>query len=130
LHLPASEVLFTSSLLENLGELAMAVYLPEVFTKITNTITFTGLPHEEAHLRITSMTPHEVTEIVVQALGLPGDLLVPVPSAECQSAWTPAQRREAIIHLTNVCATNLFSIESPQIVSQFTTLMDRIASIT
>src|SRR5207244_10601278 len=101
-----------------------------VFTKITDTIAFTGLPHEEAHLRVTKMTPHEVTEIVVQALGLPVDLLVPVPSGDCPSAWTLAQRRQAIIHLTNVCATNLSCIESPQIVSQFTTLIDRIASTT
>jgi HD-like signal output (HDOD) protein len=129
LRLPAAEALFTSSLLESLGEFAIAAYLPDVSKKINDTITFTGLPYEDAHLRATKMTPHEVTELVVQTLGLPGDLLLPVPRWEAHASWGIEEKRQAIVHLTNTCATNLFGVETPQIVSQFVTIMDRLASV-
>jgi HD-like signal output (HDOD) protein len=130
LRMPASEALFTSSLLESLGEFAIAAYLPEVSKKINDTITFTGLPYEDAHLQATKMTPHQVTELVVQALGLPNDLLLPLPSWETAASWDMAERRQAIVHLTNTCATNLFGVETPQVVSQFATIMNRLAGVT
>lgn len=128
--LPDAEALFTSGLLESVGEFALAVYMPKVFVKIADTIRIFGEPYVEAHLKFTGMTPHEVTEIVFHALDLPEDLLVPLPDRDSELQWTSTYQRHAIVHLTNTCATNFFSSESPQIVGEFKEIMDRFAEVT
>jgi HD-like signal output (HDOD) protein len=123
-----AEALFTSALLESLGEFVMAAYLPKIFTKVGDTMHNTGLPYEEALLKITGMTPHEVTEIIFKGLDLPEGLLLPPPVWD--TPGTGPDRRQAIVHLTNACATNLFGPESSQIVSQFEAIMNRLARAT
>ncbi len=125
---PQAEALFTSALLESLGEFVVAAYLPKVFTTVGATVKTTGLPYEEAHLKVTGMTPHEVTEIIFKDLDLPAGLLLPPPVWDTQGA--APDRRQAIVHLSNACATNLFGPESPQIVSQFNMIITRIDRIT
>jgi hypothetical protein len=123
-----AEALFTSALLESLGEFVMAAYLPKICTKVMDAMQITGLPYEEAHLQATGMTPHEVTENVVNTLELPEGLLLPPPVWDTPGAVP--DRRQAIVHLSNACATNLFGSESPQIVSQFEAIMNRLARAT
>jgi hypothetical protein len=130
IRLPDAEGLFTSALLETVGEFALAAYLPKAFTQVTDTIKATSLPYDEAHLQATGLTPHEVTEIVVSTMALPEGLVLPPPAWDSQPQWTPADRRQALVHLTNALATNLFGQESPEIVSQFNTLMDRTVTAT
>jgi HD-like signal output (HDOD) protein len=125
---PQAEALFTCALLESLGEFALAAYLPKVYTKIGDTMQATGLPFEEAHLQATGMTSHEVTEIIFKALDLPEGLLLPAPVWDTHG--TAPDRRQAIVHLTNACATNLFGPDSPQIVSQFNVLISRLVKTT
>jgi HD-like signal output (HDOD) protein len=128
--LPETEALFTTGLLESVGEFALAVYLPKVFVKIADTIRVFGAPYVEAHLKVTGMTPHEVTEIVFKALDLPEDLLLPPPDQDSQLQWTSTYQRQALVHLANICATNFFSSESPQIVAEFKEIMGRFAEVT
>jgi len=123
-----AEALFTSALLESLGEFVMAAYLPQIFMKVMDAMQITGLSYEEAHLTTTGMTPHEVTEIIFKGLNLPEGLLLPPPVWDNPGA--APDRRKAIVHLTNACATNLFGPESPQIVTQFKTIMHRLAQAT
>ena len=129
-RLPEAEALFTSALMESLGEFALAAYLPQVFLKITETMTLRGLPYDETHLLVTGVTPHEVTEIVVQAIQLPEGIVLPLPTWDMTFPGNTAQRRQASVHLTNVCATNIFGPESPQIVAQLAALMPRLAGTT
>ena len=125
---PQAEALFTCALLETLGEFVLAAYLPKVYTTVGDTMQATGLPFEEAHFQATGMTPHEVTEIIFKGLDLPEGLLLPPPVWAAQG---PApDRRQALVHLTNACATNLFGPESPQTVSQFNVLISRLAKTT
>jgi HD-like signal output (HDOD) protein len=126
-QLPEAESLFTSGLLESMGEFAMAAYLPKMFVKIDQAVQLTGLPYEEAHEQVTGMTPHEVTLMVAKAMEIPDDLLLPLPTWDTATNWNATERRQAVVHLTNAGATNLFGPESPQIVTHFETTMTRVA---
>jgi HD-like signal output (HDOD) protein len=125
---PQAEALFTCALLESLGEFVLAAYLPKVYTSVGDTMQATGLPFEEAHLQATGMTSHEVTEIIFKALDLPEGLLLPAPVWDTHG--TAPDRRQAIVHLTNGCATNLFGPDSRQTVSQFNVLITRLVKTT
>ncbi|HLG44128.1 MAG TPA: HDOD domain-containing protein [Nitrospirales bacterium] len=125
---PQAEALFTCALLETLGEFVLAAYLPKVYTTVGDTMQATGLPFEEAHFQATGMTPHEVTEIIFKGLDLPEGLLLPAPVWDVHG--TAPDRRQAIVHLTNTCATNLFGPDSPQTVSQFNVLISRLVKTT
>ena len=128
-QLPEAEGLFTNALLESLGEFAVAAYLPKVFVKVEQTMQLTGLPYEDAHVKTTGMTPHEVTVLVAQALELPEDLLL-APLEDSRSAdWSPGERRHAVVHLVGALATNFFGPESPQIVTHFEQTMSRLTDI-
>jgi HD-like signal output (HDOD) protein len=118
-RLPDPDVLFTNTLLESLGEVALASHLPLVTQEIEQKAGVEGLSYEEAHLRVTGLTPHEVTVFIATAYRLPQDLILPVPDWDAVSDWTPADRRYAIVHLANGCARNLFAVESPLILEDF-----------
>jgi hypothetical protein len=121
--LPA-EAVYTSTLLESLGEFALAVYLPKVWLKVGQTVELTGEPYDEAHLQVTSMTLHEVTVHVANTLELPVELILPPPPTDSSVAWTTTDRRPAVVHFSMTCATNLFGPESPRIVTQFQNIME------
>jgi hypothetical protein len=117
LRVGEAQAVFTNVLLESLGELALAVYLPKVFVEIEQVMVRTGMPREEAHVKATGMTAHEVTELVAKALELPQELVVP----------PPIDTRQLLVEFTTICATNIFGPESPQIVAQFEQAMNRIS---
>lgn len=128
IQLPDAEALFTSALLESLGELAMATTLPAVVQQIDELARRRALSHEAAHLQVTGMTPHAITSLVCVAYQLPEDLILSPPNWNNVAQWMPKDRRHAVVHLANACATNLFAPETPHIVKQFTDLMDQITN--
>ena len=124
-RLPDPEILFTSALLESLGEFALASYLPVTFKEISHTAREEGLPYEEAHFRVTGLTPHAITVLIATAYQLPEDLIAPVPDWERIETWSSADRCHAVVHLTNACAANLFATESPMMEENFDSFMTR-----
>jgi HD-like signal output (HDOD) protein len=127
--LPEAEGLFTNTLLESLGEFAIAAYLPNVCVKVEQAMQRTGFPYDEAHVQATGMTPHEVTLIVVRALELPEDLVLAPPPEEESKQWTQVERRQAVVHLAGCLATNSFGPESPQVVTHFEASLRRLAEV-
>jgi HD-like signal output (HDOD) protein len=123
--LPEAEALFTSALLESLGEFALASYMPKITQLIEETGQTQGLPYDEAHLQVTGLTPHAITAIIAAKYQLPDDLILPPPNWETQTQWTPKERRNAVVHIANACAINLFANESPLVLSHFTKFMTR-----
>jgi HD-like signal output (HDOD) protein len=121
--LPDSEVLFTSALLESLGEVALAVLMPDVYENIGRTARISGLGYEEAHQQITGLTPHDVTVLVADAHQLPQELILAPPDWDRAPEWTAVDQRSAVVHLTNICARNLFMPDSPRIRGQFNEVM-------
>ena len=124
-RLPDPEMLFTCALLESLGEFALASYLPVTFKEIGYVSREQGLPYEEAHLRVTGMSPHAVTVLIATAYQLPEDLISPLPDWDSIPNWTVADRRHAVVHLANGCAANLFASDSPLLLEDFNGFMSR-----
>jgi HD-like signal output (HDOD) protein len=124
-RLPDQETLFTSALLESVGEFALASYLPVTFKEIGHTVREEGIPYEEAHFRVTGMTPHAITVLIATAYQLPDDLILSVPDWEKMETWTSTERRHAVVHLANACAANLFATESPLMQDNFNMFMAR-----
>lgn len=124
--LPDTEALFTSALLESLGEFALATALPDTAREIDDACVAGGRPYAEAHVNVTGLTPHAVTKIVAGLYEFPDELILPPPAWEAAATWSAADRRGAAVHLANACATNLFAPETPRILLQFTALMSQI----
>lgn len=124
--LPESEALFTSALMESLGEFALASALPDVAGRIEETCREKSLLFEEAHVLVTDLTPHAVTRIVAGVYEFPNDLILPPPTWERLTQWTEADRRCAVVHLANACASNIFAPETHRILVQFSVLMAQI----
>ena len=127
IQLPDAEALFTSTLLESLGEFAMATAMPAVVQQI-DALASRGLSYDEAHLQITGMTPHTITCLVATAYQLPDDLFLAPPDWDRVAQWTPKDRRHAVVHVANACANNLFASETPHIVKDFTELMGQMTT--
>jgi HD-like signal output (HDOD) protein len=128
IHLHEAEALFTSTLLESLGEFALASAFPTVAQEIEDLSCRDGLSYDQAHFQLTSLTPHEVTSIAAAAYQLPEELIVAPPDWMTISEWTYDDRRRATVHLANDLAGNLFAAESPAIARQFTALMSKATS--
>jgi HD-like signal output (HDOD) protein len=120
--LPDSEALFTTALLESLGEVALAVHMPAVYEEILVLARNEGLRYEEAHRKVTGMGPHELTALVASVHHLPEDLMYAAPDWQA-AEWTLATRRAAIVHLTNAFARNLFTPDSPLASEDFNDMM-------
>jgi HD-like signal output (HDOD) protein len=125
IHLQEAEALFTSTLLESLGEFALASAFPTVAQEIEDLVSRDGLSYDEAHFRVTGLTAHAVTSIAAAAYRLPEELLVAPPDWQTVAEWTFDERRRAVVHLANDFAGNLFAAESPAVVRQFTALIAR-----
>jgi HD-like signal output (HDOD) protein len=117
--LPENEALFTNALLETLGEFATAVYLPQVHLKIHSVMTEMGLTHDMAHVQVTGMTSHAASEMILRALELPEELILSPPNWDKRTDWTSTELCQAVVHITNTWATNIFSSESPRTAAQF-----------
>jgi HD-like signal output (HDOD) protein len=129
-NLPQNETFFTNALLETLGEFATAVYMPQVHLKIHSIMAETGLPHDTAHVQLTGMTSHAAAEMILKALELPEELILAPPDWDKTSKWTSTELCQAVVHITNTCATNIFGPESPHTVAQFEITKQRAAGLT
>jgi eukaryotic-like serine/threonine-protein kinase len=125
IKLQEAEALFTSTLLESLGEFALASAFPTIVREIDDLSCRESLCYEDAHFQVTGLTTHAVTAIAAAAYQLPEDLIVAPPDWKAVSEWTYEERRRAVVHLANDFAGNLFAAESPTIVQQFTTLLSK-----
>jgi HD-like signal output (HDOD) protein len=109
-ELPEGEALFTSTLLNSLGELTLAALLPTVAQEIEAIACAEKLSYDEAHFQVTGLLPHEVTAIVAERIKIPQELLLPPPNWDRVLHWTNAEQRQAIVHLANAWAGNLLLI--------------------
>lgn len=125
--IPALEELYTSALVQSLGELAVAIYLPDVAQNIAGLITRGTHAYCEAHIKVTGLKPHALTMWVARAYKLPDDLILSPPCWETSARWTAKERRQAIVHFANDYATNLFAPESPKVSAEFSDLVTRMS---
>jgi hypothetical protein len=123
-RIPDSETLFTSALLESLGEIATASYFPEVTQEIHHLVQGNRASHDAAHHMITGMTPHGVTCAVAAAYHIPKELILDPPDWEDAKGWTSKDRRCAAAHMGNAYAHNLFTAESTTVLGLFDNLME------
>jgi len=121
-RLQGNEALFTAGLLESLGDLAVAAYLPEIYQKIERTAQSQGWSYQKAHVEVTEMSPHDVTALVGWSYNLPEHLVLPRPGQETKSKWPEKEHLERIGHFANDLAYNLLSWPYPEILGDFADL--------
>jgi len=121
--LPGTEAFFTSALLESVGDLAVATYLPEVYQKIEGTARSQGWSYHQAHAAVTDMSPHQVTVLVGGHYDLPEHLVQAEPVAGAMSKWPEKEQTKRIVHFANDLAYNLFSWPYPGILEDFAPLL-------
>ena len=123
LRLPEQESLYASALLESLGELALAAFLPDVARQVSAAINQEGRTYKEAYLQVTGVEPHALTICVAKAYALPENLILPAPLWEASKDWSVTELRQALVHLANAFAANLFAPDSQQVQSEFAALL-------
>jgi HD-like signal output (HDOD) protein len=121
-RLQGSESLFTAALLESLGDLAVAAYLPEIYQKIETTAQSQGWSYQQAHAEVTEMSPHDVTALVGWSYNLPEHLVLARPGQGTKSKWPEKEHHERIGHFANDLAYNLLSWPYPEILEDFADL--------
>jgi hypothetical protein len=117
-----SETLFTTALLESLGEVALAVHMPDIYEDILCRAHTEDLGYDDAHRLVTCRGPHDLTILVADIHTLPKDLILAPPDWETED-WADSNRGAAIVHLTNACARNLFTPDSPRAREDFDEVM-------
>jgi len=115
-RLQGHESLFTAALLESLGDLAVAAYLPEIYQKIERTGQSQGWSYQRAHAEVTEMSPHEVTALVSWSYNLPEHLVLARPGQGTKSRWPDKEHHERVGHFANDLAYNLLSWPYPEII--------------
>jgi HD-like signal output (HDOD) protein len=123
--LPGREGLFTSALLESLGNFALATAMPMTYQGVNDLVQFQGMSYSDAHLQVTGMTPHAVTTLVAKVYEFPADLILAEPNWQTCSRWTAVERRAGAVHLAHACAANLFAPHSTEVLVDFTDLMSK-----
>ena len=124
-RLEGNESLFTAALLESLGDLAVAAYLPEFYQKIEKTAQSQGWSYQRAHAEVTEMSPHEVTALVGWSYNLPEHLVLARPGQGTKSRWPEKEHHERIGHFANDLAYNLLSWPYPEILGDCADLFSR-----
>lgn len=114
LELPNTELLFTSALLQSIGELALAYHLPTVRQNIQTLMIEENLSYSTAHQRVVGASPKETMRKVCEPYQIPQELVAAtLPCWEASAQWTDEDRWGAVIHLANDVARNLLSPASP-----------------
>ena len=124
-RLQGTESLFTSALLESLGDLAVAAYLPEISQKIEATARSQGWSYHRAHAEVLEMSPHDVTALVGWYYNFPDRLVVAQPMHGTTSKWPEKEQQQRIIHCANDLAYNLLSWPYPEILDDFAALFSQ-----
>jgi len=114
-RLQGNESLFTGALLESLGDLAVAAYLPDLYQKIERTAQSQGWSYQRAHAEVTEMSPHDVTALVSWSYNLPEHLVLARPGQATKSKWPEKEHHGRIGHFANDLAYNLLSWPYPEI---------------
>ncbi len=122
LHEPES--LFTISQLQNIGVLALALYLPMEFKRIEEMVDTQGIVYEVAHRQVLNLSPEDLAEGVMELCGLPQELATRTPEWDESSTWTQGTRRNAVVVFANRMADNLFAPQTADTIARVNDLMD------
>ena len=128
IRVQSAESVFTSGLLESLGDLALAAHLSEVYQRIEVAAQARGWSYQRAHTDVTDLPPHDVTAIVGWHYQIPDNLILSPPSPQTIERWTSANQSAAIVHVANELAYNLFSWPYPNIVDDFNDMLLRVTT--
>jgi HD-like signal output (HDOD) protein len=128
IRLQSTESLFTSGLLESLGDLALAAHLSEVYQRIEVAAQAQGSSYQRAHVEVTDLPPHDVTTIVGWHYQIPENLILPFPSQQTIERWTSNKQPPGIVYAANELAYNLFSWPYPHILDDFNDVLLKVTT--
>ncbi len=109
LRLPDTEGIFTTSQLQSIGTLAVALYLPNEFKRIEQLMNDEGVAFEEACQRVLDLSPFELSEGILKVCNLPEELVAKAPNWSSSMRWNLRERKEAIVVFANQVVNLLLS---------------------
>ncbi|MEE8493343.1 MAG: HDOD domain-containing protein [Nitrospirales bacterium] len=125
INLREPESLFTASQLQNIGVVALALYLPKEFKKIEELVDTRGMTYEVAHHQVLNLSPEELAEGVMELCGLPQEFATKAPKWAESSIWTEETRRNAAVVFANRVADNLFAPQTEDTIDRMNDLIDK-----
>jgi len=125
IHLEHAEEIFTRTLLQSIGEFALAYYMPEEYREIDMLIHVQGLTSEAAHHKVLGITSQELTAEILNVCELPPQLISVAPNWASAESWGDQEKMHAIAVIATEVTNNLFAGQTPQSHPQLTELLRR-----
>ena len=110
--LPEAEGVFATCHLQNIGDFALALYLPDDCRKIHDLVYARGLTCDAAHQQILEMSREELTDGVMEACRLPRELVARAPDWSRVESWNAGARRDALVILASQIAETMLGRQS------------------
>jgi HD-like signal output (HDOD) protein len=111
--IPEAEELFTSTLLQNIGEFSLAYFMPKEYQRIEGLMETEGVTYEAAHQQVLGITPGDLTSEVMKACQLPEELVARAPDWAKPHTWTGQDRKQAVVVIANETTATLFGPQTP-----------------
>lgn len=124
LHASHAEQIFTHTLLRNIGDFALAYYMPQEYQEIEKLIQTEGLAADAAYHQILGITPQEFRVAIIEAYDLPSELATPAPNWAAAASWTELERMQAIATIANDITAILFA-QGPDTNARLTELLHK-----
>ena len=109
LHAPHAEQIFTHTLLRNIGDFALAYYMPQEYREIDKLMRAHGLLADTAYQQVLGITSQEFRMAIIAAYDLPPELAGPMPNWASAGSWSDQERMQAIAAVANEVTNILFA---------------------
>ncbi len=109
LNAPHAEQIFTHTLLRNIGDFALAYYMPQEFREIDKLRRAEGLLADAAYQQVLGITSQDFRMAFIEAYGLPSELAGPMPNWANAKNWSDKERMQAIADVANEVTSILFT---------------------
>jgi HD-like signal output (HDOD) protein len=122
-----AEQIFTHTLLRNIGDFALAYYMPTEYHEIERLRQSEGLAADVAYHQILGITPQEFRVAIIEAYDLPAELATPAPNWAAAASWTELERMQAIASVANEITAILFA-QGPDANTRLNELLHKAAT--
>ena len=109
LRAPHAEQIFTHTLLRNIGDFALAYYMPQEYREIDKLMRAHGLLADAAYQQVLGITSQDFRIALIAAYDLPLELAGPMPDWANAKNWTDKERMQAIADVANEVTSILFT---------------------
>jgi HD-like signal output (HDOD) protein len=125
-HLNHAEEIFTHTLLQSIGEFALAYYMPQEYRQIEKLIQ-QGQSPDTAYHQVLNISAEDLKSAIMEACTLPPEMAVIAPNWASAESWTEQERTQAIAALCSEVSHILFAPQTADFSGHLNDLLGKAA---